>query len=515
MRSSTSVRWWALGALALTILAVGLDGTILNTALPTVSTELGASTSQLQWFTNSYNLVMAAMLLPAGLLGDRYGRKWIMQAALATFGVGSVWCAFSHSSAQLIAARSVLGLGAAFLIPLCMSCVLVLFEPEERHKAVSAMTSANMIGFPLGPILGGFLLQHFWWGSVFLVNVPVVLFGLAAVTALVPESRSPSNSRLDLFGALISAIGMVAVTYGVIHAGAHGWGDPTTLAMVLGGVAVLVLFVAWERRVSWTRDPMVDLGLFHSRGFTWGTILATVVSFAMFGLLFNTPQYFQAVLGADALGTGLRLLPLVGGLVVGVLIANRMIKPVGPKVPVTIGFGLMASGLLLGSGTDTGSGYGFAAVWIAVFGLGLGFAMSTTTMAAVGALSRERGGAGSALILALRQLGSAIGVGILGSLATSAYRARLDTGGLSPDAGKQARTSVAGGAAVAHRLGSAHVLDDVRSAFVHGMDLTLWVCGGISVAGLLLTLAFLPGRSRSAVPAASGHEPSDTVSPMA
>lgn len=491
-----SRRWWALIALALSIGVVGLDATILNTALPTMSTALHASTSQLQWFVDSYNLVMAAMLLPAGLLGDRFGRKKMMLGALAGFGVGSVWCAYAGSPATLIAARAVLGVGAAFLIPLCLSIMLVLFEPSERHRAVSGITAANMIGFPLGPILGGVLLKHFWWGSVFLVNIPVVVIGLIAVVMLVPESRTPTPSRLDLPGVLISALGMVALTYGVIEAGDRGLGDARTLAILAGGVAVLAMFVLWERRIARRRMPLVDLSLFRSRGFTWGTILATVVSFAMFGLLFTTPQYFQAVLGADSLGTGLRLLPLALGLVAGVQTATRLVAKTGPKVPVAIGFTLIAAGLLIGATTGTGSSYGFAGLWIGILGVGLGFAMPTATMAALSAVPKERGGAGSALVMALRQLGSAIGVALLGALANSAYRGNLDVRGVADPLAQVARGSASAGVAVAHQTGSDRLLESVRSAFVHGMDITLWVCGGIGLVGLLFTLAVLPGRPR-------------------
>jgi EmrB/QacA subfamily drug resistance transporter len=479
---------------------VGLDTTVLNTALPTMSTALHASTSQLQWFVDAYNLVLAAMLLPAGLLGDRFGRKKMMLGALALFGAGSVWCAYAGTPATLIAARAVLGLGGAFLIPLCLSVLLVLFEPAERQRAVSGITAANMVALPLGPIVGGVLLKHFWWGSVFLVNVPVVVIGLVAVAALVPESRTPTRSRLDLVGVGISALGMVALTYGVIEAGDRGFADARTLGTLAGGTAALVLFVWWERRVTGHRLPLVDLALFRSRGFTWGTILATVVSFATFGLLFNTPQYFQAVLGTDSLGTGLRLLPMAVGLVVGVQGAARLAPRTGPKLVAALGFALVVAGLLTGARTGTGSPYGFAAGWIAVVGIGLGLTMSTTTVAALSTVPKERGGAGSALIMALRQLGSAIGVAVLGALAGSIYRAHLDTHGLPDSLAHTAREGVPAGVAVAHRIGSTDLLASARSAFVHGMDVTLWVCAAIGVVGLVLTIVALPGRARPAAP---------------
>jgi EmrB/QacA subfamily drug resistance transporter len=482
--------------------AVGLDATVLNTALPTISTALHASTSQLQWFVDAYNLVLAAVLLPAGLLGDRFGRKKMMLGALALFGAGSLWCACAHTSATLIAARVVLGLGGAFLIPLCLSVLLVLFEPHERQRAVSGITAVNMLALPLGPIVGGVLLKHFWWGSVFLINVPVVVIGLVAVATLVPESRTPTPSRLDLIGVVISALGMVALTYGVIEAGGRGFADAHTLGTLAGGAAALVLFVRWERRVARHGVPLVDLALFRSRGFTWGTILAIVVSFAMFGLLFNIPQYLQAVLGTDSLGTGLRLLPMAVGLVVGIQGASRLTSRTGPKTVAALGFTAVAAGLLIGTQTRSDSPYGLAAGWIAVFGVGLGLTMSTATVAALSTVPKERSGAGSALIMALRQLGSAIGVAVLGSLANSIYRAHLDTHGLPEPVAHTARSGVSAGAAEARRIGSTDLLASARSAFIHGMDVTLWVCAAIGVAGLLLTLVALPGRPRPAVPTA-------------
>ena len=501
-----SRRWWALGALSVSLMAVGLDQTVLNTALPTLSSSLHASTSQLQWLTDAYNLVLAAVLLPAGLLGDRFGRKRMLIAALVIFGASSLWCAYSTSPAELTMARAALGIGASFLIPLSVSVLVVFFEPHERHRAITLLTTGNMIGVPLGPIVAGLLLRHFWWGSVFLVNVPLVLAGLTAVALLVPETRNPRASRLDLAGVVVSAFGMVAFTYGVIEAGDQGWGSPQTLGPLLGGLAVLAAFVPLERRVARSRDPLVDLRLFRSRGFTWGAVLATMVSFALFGMLFSTPQYLQAVIGADALGTGLRLLPMLAGLTIGVQAANQIVAKTGPKVPVALGFGLSAVGLFTGATTSVASGYGFTAAWLVIFGAGLGLALPTSTMAAVASLSKERSGAGSATVYALRQLGSSIGVAILGELVNSGYRSNVGVTGLPSQLAASTKASVSSGVAIARRLGRADLLTSVRAAFVHGMDLALWVCGGVGVVSVVLALAFLPGLTRSAPAVATADD---------
>jgi len=489
-------KWLALAALALSGLVVGLDLTVLNLALPTLATSLHASTSGLQWFVDSYSLVFAAVLLPAGLLGDRYGRKRLLLAALVLFGAASVACAYAPSTGALIAARAALGLGAAFIVPLSIAVIPVLFSENERQRAITLVMSMMMIAYPLGPILGGWLLTHFWWGSVFLINVPVIVVAVIAVALLMPESRSDVRPRLDLVGVLVSSAGLTALTYGLIEAGQNGWGDAAALLTMLVGGGVLALFVLWERRLTTSgRRSLVDLSLFRSAGFTWGTVLATFVSFATFGLLFTVPTYFQSIAGADAFGAGLRLLPMIGGLIAGAVIAAKLAPRAGAKVVVAVGFALLAGGLLIGSRTHVHSGFGFAALWVTVMGAGLGFALPAAMDAALGALSPERSGAGSALIMALRQVGGTFGVAILGSIMNAAYHGGLHLTGLPPAATEAVRDGVAAGVAVAHELQSLTLLAMVRHAFVNAMDVMLLVCGLIAVAGIVLSLAFLPRRT--------------------
>jgi DHA2 family multidrug resistance protein-like MFS transporter len=497
MRLPENRKWWALAALALSVVVVGLDLTVLNLALPTLATELHASTSQLQWIVDAYSLVLAAMLLPAGLLGDRFGRKKLLLGALLVFGAASLACAYAASAGELIAARAALGLGAAFIIPLSLSVLPVLFSEQERQRAITITVGATFVAYPIGPVLGGWLLTHYWWGSVFLINGPVIALALLAVALLLPESRSLQRRRLDLAGIAVSSLGLACLTYGAIEAGQRGWGDGVALAAMLAGALVLVAFVGWERRVARrpAGQPLVDLTLFGSARFTWGTLLATVVTFALFGLLFTVPQYFQAVRGTDAMGAGLRLLPLIGGLMVGAATADRLVRRVGAKATVALGFAVMAAGLAAGATTGPHTGDGLTLTWIAVLGAGLGFAMPTAMDAALSALSKERSGAGSALIMAVRQVGATIGVAVLGSVLNAGYHARLDLAGLPPRVAEAVRDSVAAGVAVAHQLGSAALLGAVRAAFVHGMDLLLWVCAGLAVVGMLLALAFLPRRA--------------------
>src|SRR6266508_1692629 len=265
MSALGSRRWWALAALGLTVLTIGFDATILNVALPTLATALHASTGALQWMVDAYVLVFAGLLLPMGALGDRFGRKRLILVGLVLFGAASVLATYAGSTGPLIAARAIMGIGAAVLTPIAAAVLPVIFPPQERAKAISFFAIGMGVGVPLGPIIGGYLLKHFWWGSVFLVNVPVVVVALVAVMLLVPESKDPAPPRIDVVGLLLIAA-----------------------------------FVAWERR---TAQPMIDLTLFARPRFLWGTVAMTVASFGLFGLLFVLPQYLQAVQGNDALGT--------------------------------------------------------------------------------------------------------------------------------------------------------------------------------------------------------------------
>src|SRR5581483_645371 len=280
-------KWWALGGLALGVLAVGLDGTVLGVALPTLAGSLHASATDLQWFISSYTLALALGLLPGGLLGDRFGRKKMMLIALSVFGLGSLACAYAPSAGAFIAARTVLGLAAGFMVPLVLSALAVMFKPEELTKAVGVWAGANFLALPIGPILGGWLLSDYWWGWVFLLNVPVVIIGLIAVATLVPESRASVRPGLDPVGIVASCAGLGVLVYGFIAAGQYGWSSATAIAAMLAGAAVLVGFALWEQRLTRIpgRQPLVDLALFRSAKFTWGTILQAFGIFAMFGLL--------------------------------------------------------------------------------------------------------------------------------------------------------------------------------------------------------------------------------------
>ena len=278
-------RWWALGALNLAVLAVGLDGTVLSVALPTLAGALHASESDLQWFSSGYLLVLAASMLPASVLGDRYGRKKVLLCSLALFALGSAACAAASSSSEFIAARVLLGFAGAGIVVMSLAAITTLFSEQERPRAIGIWAAVNFLALPIGPILGGWILTNYWWGWVFLLNVPVALVGLLAASRLLPEARAHERPRLDLGGVGSSVVGLVALVYGLIQAGEHGWSSSGALLEIVAGVAILALFLAWETLLSRRPDgqPLVDVALFRSRSYTWGVILAAVAIFAMIG----------------------------------------------------------------------------------------------------------------------------------------------------------------------------------------------------------------------------------------
>ncbi len=489
-----NARWWAMGATALTLFVIGLDMTVLNVALPDIALDLHASTAQLQWFADAYLLVLAAVLLPAGMLGDRYGRKRLTLGALAVFGVGSLWCAFATSPGSLIAARAVLGLGAAVLLPLAMSAVVVLFDPPERPRAVLVLSLATMIGLPLGPIIGGALLQTFWWGSVFVINVPAIVVAFVAVARLFPADASSTNRQpIDVLGAVAAGVGLLGLTYGVIEAPSRGWGDPVVLGAVLGGLLVLAGFFVWERRL---RDvqPVFDYAVWADRRFRYGAICAAIASLTLFGAMFTLPQYYRAVLGADALGTGVRTLPMVAGMILAMRGTTGLAHRFSLRSLAATGFLLAGAGFVWGATTSAHDTYLRSAGWTALVGVGFGMALFAAQNSALLTLPRPRAATGSALVQTLRQVGSVLGIATLGALLNHVYRTSVDTDGLSAHAAAGVRESAQAGVAVAQQSGSGALANSVAAAFVSGMDAALWLSAATALLGAVVAAALMPAR---------------------
>src|SRR5882757_914661 len=420
-------RWWALCALVLSVLVLSFDTTILNVALPSMAAQIGATTGDMQWIVDSYTVVFAAVMLPAGLLGDRFGRRRMLIVGLAVFLGGALLGTLAHDPEPVIIARTVMGVGAAFIMPLSLSVIPSLFGAKERPKAVAITSTAMALGLPLGPILGGLLLEHFWWGSVFLINIPLVGLGIAACLVLLPETRDPAAPRVDALGTLLGAGGLGVFVFGIIEAPDRGWGDPLVLLAFVAGIALIAGLVLRERG---TERPMLDLTLLRQRGFLWNAVAATLVTFILTGLLFVLPSYLQTTLGNNALGTGLRLLPMMGGLMFAARAGAPLVARFGPRPVIVAGLLVLAAGGFLGATTGAGDGYGTAALWMPIAGLGFGLAIVPAMDSALGALPRERAGSGTGLLQTLRQTGAAIGVALLGSLLAAGYAGRLDTTGL-------------------------------------------------------------------------------------
>jgi MFS family permease len=372
-----------------------------------------------------------------------------------------------------------------------LAVLTMLFREQERGRAVSWVVMGVSAGLALGPIVAGYLLSRFWWGSIFLINVPVMLLAIAAIGVLLPESRDPRPGRADLPGGLLSTAGLVVFVYGVIAAPRGGWADPLALAAGGVGAVLLAVFVAWELH---TPQPMIDVRLFARSRFAWGTAGAALISFALYGLLFTLPQYLQFVAGVDTFGTGVRLLPLVGGIVVGTPAGTRLAARFGYRVPVAAGLFLVSAALAAGATTGVSSGYGFMAGWLILAGLGGGMAMAPAVDAVLSVLPAQRSGSGAAIPQALRYVAGALGVALLGSLLAHGYADRLDTAGLPAEAADVARRSIAGALAVAARYNDPVLAASARAAFVHGMALALNVWAVVALLGAVCIAVFLPGR---------------------
>jgi EmrB/QacA subfamily drug resistance transporter len=493
-------RWWALAALTLSVLVVGVDGTIISVALPTLAADLHADSAQLQWIGGAYLLALSVAMLPIGVLGDRYGHKRLLLSGIALFGVASAAGSLAGSPATVIASRAVLGLGAATVIPLSMALLPRIFSKQELPRAIAVWTAAVALGLPVGPIVGGWLLNNFWWGSIFLFNVPIAVLALAAGAWLLPRDSKPDTEQrtdapFDTLGTVLGALGIIALVYGTILIPSDGWTDPAVLLALIAGVALLTAFVRHERRRT---HPIVNLALFADRRFRWGTLVAVFVNFIVTGALFVVPQYLEAVLGNDSFGTGQRILPLIGGLMAAATLSESLVSRLGARTIVPAGLLIVATGSLLGATTEISNGYSFAALWLALTGLGFGLAVVPATTLVMESLPDGDSGTGTSLLETVQQVGAVIGVAALGSLLGYGYLHRIDTDGLPAQAADGARDSVAGANIVARQLHDPGLATSAHEAFVHGMSLVLTTGGAMALVTAVLAALFLPGRSTTA-----------------
>jgi len=490
-----------LSVLVVGLLAIVIDNTVLNVALKTIAEPvggLGASQSQLEWAINSYTLVFAGLLFTFGVLGDRIGRKRMLMIGLALFGLGSLFSAYSHSPDQLIVARAVMGLGGAAVMPQTLSIISNVFEPAERARAIGIWASAVGIGVAIGPVLGGVLLSHFWWGSVFLINVPVTVLGAVAAFILVPESRNPAPGKIDYLGVLASVVGLVLLVYGIVQGGDTGsWIRVDVLGPVAGGLVVLALFGWYETRIA---HPSLDVRLFRDRRLSASVGAIALLFFGMGGVYFFTSFYLQNVRGYTPLDAGLLAVPFAVGQLIMAPRSATLVSRFGVRAVAGGGILLNALSIAGYAALGTSSPIWVLAVLYGIQGAGIGLAVPATTAAVMDVLPRERAGAGSALTNTARQVAVALGVAVLGSILAQSYRSTLSpTLSALPAAARGAASqSISATQAVAQHLGPAgrFLIGPANSAYVDAMHVTTLAATALALVGGLAIVRWLPGRQR-------------------
>lgn len=507
-------RWAILTVLLFSLLVVVLDNSILNVAMKTIAlpgpTGLGATQSQLEWAINSYTLVFAGILFTAGLLGDRLGRKKILLFGMAVFGIGSVLSALAGSPGELITFRAVMGFGGAFVMPATLAIIMNVFEREEQPKAIGIWAGAVGLAVAIGPITGGILLQHFWWGSVFLVNVPIVIAGLIAMVALVPDSKDPKPGRLDPVGVLLSVVGLVLLVYGIIKGGQLAdFTEPEVFGTVGGGLLVLLLFVLYERR---TDHPAIDVRYFRNPAFSAAVSSISLVFFSLMGVTFFIVFYTQSVRGYTPLQSGLLLLPLAVAQMTFAPRARLVVNRFGTKAVCAAGMlviaATMAGFLLLERDTP---------IWVLevlffLQGTGMAHIMTPATVSIMQSLPREKAGSGSAVNNTFRQVGGAIGVAVLGSVLSTTYRngisGKLDAVPGLPDSVRHAAgESIEATLNAADRIGpqGKALVGPADAAFLHAMHVTALGSAGVALLGAIVVILFLPGKKAAPAPAGAVH----------
>jgi EmrB/QacA subfamily drug resistance transporter len=503
-------RWWILAVLCLSVLLTVVDNTIVNVALPSISRDLHASTGDLQWVVDGYTLSFAGLLLLGGNLGDRLGRRRLLQLGLALFALFSVGAALAQNTGELITARAAMGAAAALVYPATLAILNSVFtNPRERATAIGVWSAVSGLAVAIGPVVGGALLVHFDWSSVFYVSVPVAVVALIGGRLLLPESRDPHAGRFDPFGALLSIVGIALLTWSIIEAPSHGWGSAATVGGIGGALAVLAVFAWWQARRP---DPMLDVRLFRNPRFAAASGAIALAFFGLFGFIFMITQYFQIVRGFSPLHAGLATLPFAFVTAGFSPVAMMVMKRIGTKVVVAAGLFLMSAGLLDAATTPTDASYWGRIVFaMALMAAGLAFTTGPATDAIMGALPAGKAGAGSAVNDTTREVGGTLGVAIVGSVLNSAYGGHVLHGlvslGASASTGRLAGQSVVAGMNVAARFpaplqAAAH--NAVSSAFMVGLHRGSFVAAcAVAVAGLV-ALAFLPARAAVADGGAAG-----------
>ena len=496
-------RWIALGILCLSLLLAVVDNTIVNVALPTLNRELGAGTTDLQWIVDAYTLVFSALLLTMGHFGDRFGRKRMLQLGLVLFAATSGLAAFATTSGQLIGARALMGIGAALIFPATLAILVNIFtDPKERAAAIGIWTAMVGVAVAIGPIAGGLLLEHFWWGSIFLVNIPVVIIAIALGAFLLPDSRDPKVGPMDYRGLVLSAAAVGLIIWAIIEGPRWGWTSVPILGGLIGGVGLLIVFVLVERRLA---HPMLDVRLFKNARFTAASCSITTAFFALFGFIFLITQFLQLVQGFTPLQAGVRTLPFA--IATGIMspLAIVLMHRFGSKAVVTLGLLVMAAGFLIAATVKVDTPYvGAVLISMVTIAAGLGLATSPATDSVMGALPPEQAGAGAAVNDTTREFGGTLGVAVVGSVFLSVYGAKVIDGyrslGLPEQYESIVRESMGGGLAMAGQLPAdvaAQLAGVVKGAFIDGLSRGSVVSALVVSVGAVVAWRYLPARAGS------------------
>jgi EmrB/QacA subfamily drug resistance transporter len=487
-------RWLTLAVLSLSLLVIVVDTTIVNVAVPTLAAQLSAGPSALEWIVDAYTLAFAALLLPAGFLGDRYGRHKALAAGLAIFGAASLGAALSSTATELTIWRALMGAGAALVSPATMAVLTGVFtNPAERAKAIGIWSAVSGLGVAVGPTAGGWLLAHYSWGSIFAVNLPIVAIALVSGWFLVPASRAPRRPQFDLPGTLLAVLAFGALTYTVIDAGNAGWTSTATLLRTGLSVVVLAGFIGWESRSD---HPMLDLTIFRNPRFSAASGAIMVQFFGLAGMTFVLTQIYQFVLGYSPLAAGVRSLPSALAITITAPLGTRLAAKLGVRLAVTGGLLTAATGLGLFALATGESGYAHYVIAATITAAGIGLTMSPATTSIMDSLPPAKTGIGSAINNTTRNLGTVLGVAVVGSIAATSYSSHLD-GDQAVPAG--ARTSVGAAAQIVQHLGSApvaHTLHTVTAdAFVHGATVGVLLTAGVALVSAVVTARYLPASS--------------------
>jgi EmrB/QacA subfamily drug resistance transporter len=494
----------ALAVICLSVFVISVDATIVNVALPTLSRELDADTAQLQWIVDAYTLVMSGLLLSAGSLSDRYGRRGWLSGGLVVFAATSAIAAQVNSADALIAARAAMGIGAAVIFPTTLGLITNIFtDPISRAKAIGLWAAMVGVGVAAGPITGGYLLEHFSWGSIFLVNVPVAAVAIVGGIVFVPTSRDPAAPAIDVPGLILSAIGITALVYTVIEAPTWGWASARAVAGFGVAAIVLAAFGLWERH---TTHPMLDASVFTNRRFSGGSLAVTAGFLTLFGFIFVITQYFQFIKHYTAFETGVRLLPVAISIAAASIIGPRMVERVGTTAVVVAGLLTFAAGLTWASTVDGATPYNEIAMQMVLLGGGLGLTTAPATESIMGSLPAEKAGVGSAINDTTRELGGTLGVAVVGSVFASVYAGRIASASALAGLPDSLRSAMGRSIAAAYKVLEvmpvgrvAGVREVVNNAFLDGLRIGSLVCGAIALGAALIVAVLLPARTGQSV----------------